>query len=89
MRWWLSYAAEKFLGAVIVEAAGFPEAVGVVNSLGVNPGGEVRGFQIPSDAPEVADEWMNRLLSLEDVKNLDRAGGGTGEAVNIITGEVK
>lgn len=89
MLWWLSFADEQFLGAAIVEAAGFPEALGVVNRLGINPGGDVRGFQLPSDAPGVADEWMNRLLTLEDLRNLDRAGGGDGAAINFITGEVK
>lgn len=69
--WWLSFADEDkpagqtFLGVLIVEAYGFFDAMRISHEKGLNPGGEVRGFQIdPADHPEAL---RNRLLKKSDL----------------------
>lgn len=70
--WWLSFvkgegASEQFAGACVVKAPGFVSAVGVVNSLGINPGGQVAGWPIPeAGLATIPEDTRNRLLSKED-----------------------
>lgn len=51
--WWLSFcdnarpSGHKFLGACIVQGGDMIEAVKNAHANGCNPGGEVRGHQIP------------------------------------------
>ena len=69
--WWLSFADETgFRGVVITHAANFMAAHLAVTMLGLNPGGEVRGFPYPAgEVPEPGD--VGRLLTRED---MDRIG---------------
>ncbi len=68
--WWLSFAdGDGFLGAALVAARDFVDAVDVAHRLGINPGGEVLGSEMPS--MPVDAEWTNRLLSLADVRAID------------------
>lgn len=47
--WWLSFAAEDgFRGVVLTRANSMIEAVQKTHALGINPGGEVRGFEVPA-----------------------------------------
>lgn len=68
---WLSFAdgnlpkGTQFLGACIVCADTFLDAVSKAHRLGINPGGEVIGHKIPSDReflirPEEVEVLMNR-----------------------------
>jgi hypothetical protein len=68
--WWLSFAdGDGFLGAALVAARDFVDAVDVTHRLGINPGGEVLGTEMP--LMPVDAEWTNRLLSLADVRAID------------------
>ena len=75
--WWLSFAdanrpkGTQFLGAVLVRAGSMIEAVGNAHILGINPGGEVRGFEIP-DGTEPIASYTNRLLNREECEQFDR-----------------
>lgn len=64
--WYLSYADEKFNGAVVIQAHGPTEAAYLSNYRKINPGGEILILSIPEDAipPE---EYRNRLLTKEEV----------------------
>lgn len=79
-RFWLSFAdserpkGTQFLGVVIVDAGSFIEAVRLTHVLGLNPGGEVRGTELPDDAPPVAPRNMRRLLSREEIEWHDSNG---------------
>ena len=74
--YYLSFAKpEGFLGAVCVKAEDELGAVGVVNSLGLNPGGEIA---ICSCEP--CDDFpfpFNKLLSRGDLERLDPDGPPT------------
>lgn len=52
--WWLSFALKdgKTSYVVIVDAPSFEEAHQKACRLGLNPGGEVLGFPIPTGFPE-------------------------------------
>jgi hypothetical protein len=71
--WWLSFAdpqrphGSQFLGVAVVRAPGFVTATVIARQLGINPGGEVRGFALPDDAP-VTEADMNRLLSHDEAR---------------------
>lgn len=73
--WWLSFAdssrpkGEQFLGVVIVRGFDMMQAVLVASRLGLNPGGGIRGFQIPEDY--AAEKWHGRLLTREDCQALE------------------
>jgi len=69
--WWLSFAdgrrpaGQQFLGVAVVRAAGFGLAVMRAHALGINPGGEVSGQQIPASvAPP--DEMLDKLVTDKD-----------------------
>lgn len=67
--WWLSFAdgnlpeGQQFLGAAIVPGIDIGTATAAAHSLGVNPGGEVRGAPIEVDMKLISKEWWCRLLS--------------------------
>lgn len=67
--WWLSFAGEEgFLGVCILEAPTFLFAVFKTHLLAINPGGEVKGFEIPEKHhDDVIPEMMDRLLSKSDL----------------------
>jgi hypothetical protein len=69
--WYLSFADEKFNGAVIVMAKGFIHACVTAKSLKINPGGEVVGgeYKISSLWPD--KKWWNRLLQKKDIDEMD------------------
>ena len=61
--WYLSYAGEtKFNGGVIVRAYGFVHACHRARDLGINPGGEIRGFPVPSGHAPPA-KYLDKCLS--------------------------
>lgn len=70
--WWLSFAdAERFRGLVITRGTSFIDAVARTHKLGISPGGQVAGSEIPPRVlamllPEVRD----RLLSKEEAEAL-------------------
>lgn len=68
--WWLSFASEiGFLGVAIVQAGSFLAAVETARALGINPGGEVQGWDLPSDPPAA---YQNRLLSKAMLKRMEQ-----------------
>lgn len=72
--WWLSFAGEKgFLGAVIVRARGFVTALEFARLMELNPGGEVRGIELPDEAEPLLEAFANRLLSREEIN--EKLGG--------------
>lgn len=83
--YWLSFAdpdlpaGAQFLGALIVEADSFIEAVQTSHRIGQNPGGEVKGVPVPPGRA-IPEAFVGRLLSKDDVCELDRLIGGPGEA---------
>lgn len=65
--WYLSFAAEVFLGGVIVYAHGLVDARMQLPALGIqSPGGQVFGARLPDDLLPTA-EYRNRLLNKTDV----------------------
>jgi len=71
-RWmYLSFADEKFNGAVIIEANGLAHAITHCHSLGINPGGEVMGVDMPDEIiAQVPENMRTKLLSKEDVQSI-------------------
>ena len=70
-RWfYLSFAAEKFNGAVIIQAHGITDATMKCNLLGINPGGEVFCIAFPPEIPVPGQQYRNRLLSKTDVQEI-------------------
>jgi hypothetical protein len=73
---WLSFAdadlpeGQQFLGAAIIKASNFVEAVKVAHILGINPGGEVMSLEVPEDV-EIPEKWVERLLTIEECKAFD------------------
>lgn len=82
--WWLSFVDESgFLGVAIVQDRSFAGAVLRAHALGINPGGEVRGFPFPEQEEWRAPEAVrNRLLSFEELREhgLEPVKLGTVEA---------
>jgi hypothetical protein len=79
---WLSFAdpgrpkGTQFLGVAIVNADDFLAAVRKAHALGINPGGEVQGFETPL-LP--AAKYLDRLLTKEEAEKAD-ASFGVGDA---------
>lgn len=56
MAWWLSFADDDgFRGVALVDAEDFPSAHLRASILGLNPGGEVVGFELPDDGDDVVE----------------------------------
>jgi hypothetical protein len=68
--WWLSYANDEgFRGVVITYASDFLSACMKSKMLGVSPGGQVRGFELPPEAEsEIAAQDLDRCLNQEEAK---------------------
>jgi len=68
--WWLSFATEKGnLGVVVVRGNTMRDAMGRAWALGINPGGEVQGYDI-TRSPKIADgsfSTTERKLSAEEI----------------------
>ena len=75
-KWWLSFAdpnlpkGTQFLGVVIIECIDIADGVAKAHSLGINPGGEVKGIEIPG---EVTSAYCNKLLSKKEMEDLGLA----------------
>ena len=75
MTWWyLSFAdpdlprGSQWLGGIYVEASGFLHAIAKAHELKANPGGCVKGWELPPERLRVLPEFTNRLLtSKEDI----------------------
>jgi hypothetical protein len=67
---WLSYADEDgFRGVVITRAEDFLMACTRANFLGVSPGGQVRGFDLPPEAEEeIVAADLDRCLNEEEAR---------------------
>lgn len=77
--WYISFADEhSFRGAVVVHARGIEDAVARAWALGINPGGEALGLQLPHSVGVPADA-INRLLSKGDIDRLIGPGKTIGE----------
>lgn len=83
-KWYLSFASPgKFLGACVVEADGFIEAVDEANHLGINPGGEVLGWDV-TDFPAPPFP-MNELLTIEQLGRAKKLGEMSNEDARAVT----
>lgn len=61
---------QQFLGAIVVyDIDNVGDGATKAHILGINPGGEVLGGEIPEDKI-VPDEFCNRLLSADEARNL-------------------
>ncbi len=59
----------QFLGAALVRADGFGAAILRAHALGINPGGEVLGGQLPDWAlAHVDDAQVERLMLREEAQ---------------------
>lgn len=74
--WWLSFAdgdlpkGEQFLGVALVRAHGMGTAAMTAHTLGINPGGEAMGIEIPPTF-DIPAEYQNRLLTKDECAALD------------------
>lgn len=72
--WWLSFAGDEgFIGAILTKANGFISAVQKTHTLGINPGGEVKGAQLPDEIMDTPTgrkhiALADRLLSKSDIE---------------------
>jgi hypothetical protein len=67
--WWLSFCDETgFLGGVMTRAPGFATALLKTCRLGINPGGDVRGFAFP-EPPKEHEQYADQLLSAHDIEH--------------------
>jgi hypothetical protein len=72
--WGLSFAdpnrpkGTQFLGFAYVRADSFGDAVQATWRLGINPGGEVMGWEFPDTVP---DRFRDRLLTRAEAEECD------------------
>jgi rRNA maturation protein Nop10 len=75
--WWLSFCdpslpkGKQFIGAVIVHARDFNEALTDCTIHECNPHGEVKGVPIPLGHP-IDDKWKYRILKRKDIDQFDK-----------------
>jgi len=72
---WLSFVDESdghFLGVSIVMAPDWDMAVRTAWKLDCNPGGQVQICPWPRGKPHPPAKWMNRVLTKEEVGNLEK-----------------
>ena len=74
--WWLSFCGDgepgkQFLGACIIEAETFPEAIQAAWAAKLNPGGEVLGSPFNYHAPEKLEKFRGRLLTRLECEAMD------------------
>lgn len=71
--WWLSFVdpelpeGSRFLGVAIVQAGDFAAAVARAHRLGINPGGEVEGIEMPTIAA-TPEDMRERLLGQQEAQ---------------------
>lgn len=66
---WLSFADDDgFLGVVILKTLGFTHAFIETKTRGINPGGEIKGFEI--DPENIDAKYFNRLLTRDEAQHL-------------------
>jgi hypothetical protein len=63
---------EGFLGANVVLSGGYFAGLRLTHKLKINPGGEVLGGPWPEEIPE---EFLNRLLTNEDIDRMSEMFG--------------
>lgn len=72
--YWMSFSnpniARGFLGVIITDATSPHEALQKTRKMGLNPGGEVKIFQLKNDATEDYTSYKDRLLKREDLKDI-------------------
>ena len=73
--WWLSFCdptlptGSQFLGVAVVQGRGMASAMVAATFLGINPGGEITGIEIPPE--HVPDPvFRERLLSRTEAESL-------------------
>lgn len=71
--WWLSFVDDSgFRGAILTRANGIGTALTKTHLLGINPGGEVCGIEIPDEvidtSPYNHKYSADQLLSKEDIE---------------------
>jgi hypothetical protein len=67
---------EQFLGGLFIEANNVVAAVTGSHVYGLNPGGEILTLEVPDDAAaHLPDEWKLRLLTREQLAELDDVMG--------------
>lgn len=65
-------------------ASSFPEAVRVSHILKINPGGEVMGHpMLDENVKLIPKEYIERLLSKDDCREIDKIFGGEGEVSRV------
>jgi hypothetical protein len=80
MWWWLSFAdpdkpeGEQFLGGLFLRGHTLPAVITESHLRGLNPGGEVQVVELPPEL-EVPEKWAERLLSREEVAEMDQEMG--------------
>lgn len=66
--WYFSFADENgFRGAIITKTKGITTGLKKINTLGINPHGEVMASPM-NDSVVILDELLDRLLSKDDLK---------------------
>jgi hypothetical protein len=62
-RWYLSFASQEagFLGACVIEADDFDDALVTSHTLKINPGGQVLAVLVPDDVRDRLP--LNKLMS--------------------------
>jgi hypothetical protein len=78
---WLSFASEDaFLGCVLARANHLDDAIAETKRLGINPGHQVQSFEMDETltnivAAKLDPKWINKLLNIEEAKQLDSLVG--------------
>lgn len=81
--WWLSFAdgkrpeGEQFLGALFLRGYTLPAVITESHLRGLNPGGEIQAIELPPGI-EPPEKWTERLLSREEIAEMDREMGAGG-----------
>jgi hypothetical protein len=77
--WWMSFCdpkkpkGSKFLGGLLIEARDHHDMMHRSWSLKLNPGGEVRFFEVPKEYEErITSDITYRLLSREECEAFER-----------------
>lgn len=69
---WMSFCDPKkpkgkqFLGVIITKAMGLTHAMRKTHKLGINPGGEIKAFEIPPN--KIKSEHLDCLMSKDDLQ---------------------
>jgi hypothetical protein len=79
--WWLSFVKrDRFRGVAIVAGEQLADALRESRRRGINPGGQVAGWQIPADKlAEFPERYRNRLLLRDEVMGSGLGGRKLGD----------